>query len=789
MRRTLWVTYGTLWCERLWLAFWPLVAWILFGIGLARLIPSLSFAGIGVYCIIFLGLSVFGALRLHAPRFGQAIERVDATLLGRPLFSLMDAQATGNAELWDLQQVKLRSVAKNARPHAGHFQISHLDPFGLRFIALLTCCVGVLFGSGGLSFDQGRRDLGTALAANGGTWEGWIIPPEYTQQPTVYLLDVLTETPLSVFQGSIIELRTYSETDAWVDQDVTDQDVVDGTVMRIPIQRSGTLQITSDPKTTWSIQVEQDAPPMVQITSDFSADYFGASQLPYAAQDDFGVVSGRLLVDLDAALLDRRFGLIPDYQGPSTVEMPLAFSLRSLRTDMKAVAEQDFSESVWAHLPVRIRVEVTDGAGNTTLSEPLFTTLPARRFFDPLAASLIELRRDVLWSSENDRRALRLMRALTYKPHSEFIRETHYLLLRNIMDRWNTALVTSNTKVAREKIAQDLWSLAMAIEEGDVDDALARMRKAQERLSEAIKNGASPEEIEKLMQDLRAANENYLRQLRQEAERDMAEMTPEERSLADQDQMQMSMDQLQEMMDRIQDLMEQGRMAEAMQALDEFQDMVENMQMAQSPQGGESGTPSETLDDLSNTLREQQGLSDQAFDQLQDQFNGTPSDQSGDDLAQRQQDLQNQLNRQRDNLPNLDGKAARDGQRALRQAQEAMKDAERALREENLDGALDRQAEAMDALREGIKSIDQAMAENSENGQGTNQQNAGGERSDPLGRSQGVGGQNGNSDASVGDADIDEKQNAIMDEIRRRTGDLERSDKERDYLKRLLERF
>ena len=35
------------------------------------------------------------------------------------------------------------------------------------------------------------------------------------------------------------------------------------------------------------------------------------------------------------------------------------------------------------------------------LSEPYLTELPARRFFDPLAAAVIEQRRDLLWSREN----------------------------------------------------------------------------------------------------------------------------------------------------------------------------------------------------------------------------------------------------------------------------------------------------------------------------------------------------------------------------------------------------
>ena len=54
----------------------------------------------------------------------------------------------------------------------------------------------------------------------------------------------------------------------------------------------------------------------------------------------------------------------------------------------------------------------------------------------------------------------------------------------------------------------------MSIEDDDgLEDALERMRRAQERLSQAMKNGASPEEIAELMRELKRANEDYMRQL------------------------------------------------------------------------------------------------------------------------------------------------------------------------------------------------------------------------------------------------------------------------------------
>ena len=51
---------------------------------------------------------------------------------------------------------------------------------------------------------------------------------------------------------------------------------------------------------------------------------------------------------------------------------------------------------------------------------------------------------------------------------------------------------------ARDQLAEALWLAAIQLEDGGLSDALERMRQAQQKLSEAIRNGASPDEIQKL---------------------------------------------------------------------------------------------------------------------------------------------------------------------------------------------------------------------------------------------------------------------------------------------------
>ncbi|MEM8538877.1 MAG: DUF4175 family protein, partial [Pseudomonadota bacterium] len=164
-------------------------------------------------------------------------------------------------------------------------------------------------------------------------------------------------------------------------------------------------------------------------------------------------------------------------------------------------------------------------------------------------------------------------------------------------------------------------------------------------------------------------------------------------------------------------------------------------------------------------------------------------------LAQRQQALREELRRQRDGLPNLPGESGEIARRSLDRAEGAMEGAEDALRDGDLAEAIDRQAEAMDALRNGMRELGQALAENQNNqqGQGSEQGQASGQPQpgarDPLGREMGNMGQMGTDRSLLGGEDVNRRAEELLDEIRRRSSEQERPQVERDYLRRLLDQF
>jgi hypothetical protein len=268
----------------------------------------------------------------------------------------------------------------------------------------------------------------------------------------------------------------------------------------------------------------------------------------------------------------------------------------------------------------------------------------------------------------------------------------------------------------------------------------------------------------------------------------------------------MSGDQLQQMLDELQRLMEEGRTAEAAELMEQLRQLMENMQVVQGQgQGQGQGGP---MGELGETLRDQQQLSDDAYRDMQEGRNGQNGDrQQGQEggqqqgegqgqgsLAERQQELRDRLDQlQRGRLPGDGTEPGEEGRRNLDRAGRAMEQAEEALRRGDLDGALDRQAEAMEAMRDGMQNFGEALAQE----QRENRDQQGGDQQfgsadpagrDPLGRRPGETARIG-SDENMVQNDPNLRAQELLDEIRRRSGELARPSEELDYLKRLLQLF
>jgi len=450
--------------------------------------------------------------------------------------------------------------------------------------------------------------------------------------------------------------------------------------------------------------------------------------------------------------------------------LPLPFSQEL--TDIKETLLADYSKNLWAHLPVSITLEVTDGAGQVATLVLESEALPALSFFDPLAGAIVEQRRDMIWSPENDTRVSQVLRAVSYQPEEGlFPSSSTYLLLRSAIRRLGYQMEDGLDENERTDLEELLWQIALQIENGDLSGAEARLRRAQERLSQALENGATSEEIAELMDELRDATDDYLDQLAQN-------MEPGEQQQAQGGGQTITQDQLQEMLDRIQELSENGQTEEAQQLLEELQNFMDNMQMTQGS-GGSQRQGTAEQQQLQDGLQEQQELSDEAFQQLQEQFGQQQGDQQGEgqSLAERQEQL-------RDYIEQLREQGA--GGEGLEEVERNMGRARDRLREGDFSGAFDEQAQAMENMRETLRqmeNIDQA-GQTGQSGEEEGMQN----QYDPLGRPLGNRGR-ADGDTAVPDKNASDRAKELLDEIRRRSGDSARPPEELDYLNRLLDRF
>ncbi|WP_298678810.1 TIGR02302 family protein [uncultured Lentibacter sp.] len=841
------LTHLGLWAERLCAALWPL-----YGLGLS----VFAFFLMGLHSLLALELvwavlalaglaAVFGLWyaqrHFQRPRAEDALARVDARLEGQPLRALRDEQVIGKGDsaseaVWAEYQRRMLARVRQARAVGPVVRLAAADPIGLRHLAMLAAVVALLFGAPGRLLTLGET-FGAAPAGStalaGPSWEGWIEPPAYTGRPALYLNEIPAGA-LTVPQDSVVTLRLYGAAGALTVSETLSAQL--GTAasqaaaaQSFAVTRSGALDISGPGGRAWQITMQADHPPLVEPMGPAETAAGGLFTMPFEALDDYGVRGGDVLIELDLAALERRYGLAlaPEPRAPLTLPLPLPVA--GARDDFEETLLEDFSRDVWANLPVLITLTAQDAKGQSGSSGPFEARLVARKFFNPLAAAVVELRRDLLWNRENGPRVAQLLRAISHAPDGLFKRETDYLRLRVVLRRLETRLALDGMDDATvAELAEALWQLALNLEDGSLSDALERMRDAQDKLSQALRNGASDAEIAELMQELREATQDYMRQLAQQQPQDPQDGEPGERG----ESLQLSQQDLQDMMDRIQELMEQGRMAEAEQALREFQEMMENMRVTQNQSG--QGEGQQAMEGLAETLREQQGLSDQAFRDLQEQFNpNARAGESGENegrnggegrgeqhegqgegradagqngagedegqgqggaqersLAERQQALRDELSRQAEGLPQMGGAAGEAAREALDNAGRAMAQAEEALRQNELAEALDRQAEAMENLREGMDNLGEALAqarEGQEGQSGQNAETAGRESSDPLGRNRR--GFSADGEEMLGEDDVYRRARELLDEIRRRTGEASRSPTERSYLERLLDRF
>jgi uncharacterized protein (TIGR02302 family) len=252
--------------------------------------------------------------------------------------------------------------------------------------------------------------------------------------------------------------------------------------------------------------------------------------------------------------------------------------------------------------------------------------------------------------------------------------------------------------------------MAVGLEDGDISEAQAALRAAQEALRNALDRGAGDQELKQLMDQLRAAMDRFMQAMQEQLKNNQQLTRPLDRNarvLRSQD--------LKNLLDRLENMARNGAKDAARELLQQLEQMMENLQMATPDMNGDDlGDMMQELDELGDMIHEQQDLRDRTFRQGQDQRRrgaergpqgrqgqkghqgqqgqqGQQGDSFGD-LRQSQQALRDRLNKLLEELKNRgfgqnqQGKPGQQGQgqgdmNDLGRAGEAMSEAESSLGE------------------------------------------------------------------------------------------------------------
>lgn len=812
----------------LWERLWPALASLATAIGLFIAVswlgawlwlpPAGRLIGMLILFVITAAASV-PLLRLRIPTRQEALQRLDRVsgLPHRPATTVSDNMATTEGDpfsiaLWRAHLERATDAARGLKAGLPAPRLATYDPYALRGLVLLLL-VATFFAAGG---DRLRRltsafDFRGVVTPANFRVDAWVTPPLYTGKSPLLLPGLRPGEPLpaaaahSVPVGSILVVRASGMSGLDVatqgglkEAPATGKPTTGTEERRYAIDGNGVATIRGyGGDVTWSFTAIPDRPPTITLTKDPEARPQGAMQLTYKIEDDYGATEGQAVFKLKESPQTAEKKTRPLYGPP---EFPLVMPQTRTRSAVGQTVK-DLTENPLAGSDMVMTLTAKDQAGNEGRSEPFQMKLPERPFFNPIAKALIEQRRMIALDADTKPRVLIGLDALTIAPERFTPDTSIYLGLRSLY--WNLTNARSDDDL--RDVVSRMWAMAVLIEDGSMGDANAQLRAAQEALRQALERNAPDEEIKRLMDQLRAALNNFLQALAQEMRRNPDQLArplpPNTRMLRQQD--------LQNMLDKMEQMARSGNKDAARQMLQDLQAMLESLQMARPGQGGDEDM--QALNDLAEMIQRQRELRDKTFKEGQDARRdrqrgqrGNQTDQLGQ-LRGDQQGLRDRLNKMLEELrkrghgpqpgdqPMQDGPG--DGLDQLGRAGEAMGDAEGQLGQGNADSAVDSQGKALDALRRGAQNLAQSMQQRQGQGDGRGPgMSRLGPRpngdTDPLGRERPPRFNDGDVDGRVdlpnaGMNGIKRAQRAL-EELRKRLGETERPQLELDYIERLL---
>lgn len=780
------------WAVLLWERLWPLV------------LPPLCLAGLFVaFALLDLGpmlpgwlhglvlagtagglayLGVRAAIRLRLPGWAEAARRLerDSGLTHRPLDALYDHPAADDPlalALWHAHQRRMAALLGRLRLGLPHPNMAARDPWGLRAAVLLILVIAMV----GARDDAPRRlarALHPDIAAAGlgpDSLEVWITPPAYTGLAPLLLKPDMPK--VAVPAGSVV-LSVLSGgwggatlSVAGLDQPFR-REGDSGQRAEASLDRSGRLAIRQAGLTVakWEVTATPDALPSIAFSAPPEAGERGRLKLSVTASDDYGVAKAWVSV--------RRLGL--GGQEPLRVELPLPGG-RPREADI--ASWHDLTAHPWAGLPVTMQPEVQDGLGQTGAGEPITLTLPERQFHNPVAAAIAAARRQLSVNAEQAApEAIALLDRIALDPGLFNDDLKTFLFLRTARH----GLDADDIDV--DEVQELMWQAALRLEDGDLPAAERGLEEARRALEKAVDDNAPAEELQRLLDQFAQALERYTQAL---AEHMANSGRPP--PLPQADGRVIGEDELRQMVEGLRDMAATGSREALKQMLSEMGQILDGLQ--QGSQAQANGPASQGMQQLRELAKRQQQMLDASHAQARQQSEGQPGGGqgagkgqsgpaggggggSGAQAAAQQQELRKALAETARKLGDGLGEAPA----PLADADRAMDDAAGSLAQGQWSDAAGAQAQALAALQQAARQAIEQMGKAGQGMQGVVPR-------DPLGRPSRGSGVGDDGTTRIPDrADI-QRSRELLNEIRRRAGETQRPEPERDYLHRLLKQF
>jgi len=759
------LAHVVLWIEMLAAAFWPAAtlvgAFVVLAIfGVPTALPAwLHLLFLIAFFVIFCLFVRAGLRQFSFPARAAAERKVerDSDLRHRPFETLAD-RPVGTDEagtiLWRLHQERRRAEIGQLRvafPQAG---LPERDPWALRLFVVIVLVLGLVIAgprSGRLIVAALTPQFAGSAAAI--PVEAWVKPPAYTGLAAI-LLKSDDDKPVAVPTGSTLEAHVTggSRTPRLILGDEReDFRHIDGggfAISRV-LTTPGDLSVRRGWSTLsrWHIDIIPDAPPVVEFANPPSVMQSGAIKLDYHATDDYGV-----------AAIEFRARPVPGQ--PEVAADPIALPLVSGQTEkeLRGSSFQDLTAHPWAGMQVLVKLVATDTGGQVSESPEAVFRLPERRFINPTAMTIVQMRKHVIFDDEpRFRLALELFN-LTENPQVIGEDLSVFLALKAAATELRRAPHQDTDATA--DIEDLLWNSALKIEDGNRPEAEKELRAAEDALEKALKDPNTPaSEIARLTQNLKEAMNRDIQAMAENLRKQQEAGQKQEAS--DPNTPTIDQHELNDQVDKMNQMAQSGSRDAAKDMLDYIKSLLENMKAGQQA-GKENEQGKKSLQDLKDLAKKQR-----------DMENGTDPK-----AAEEQEALRKSLGEAARQI----GDAMGDIPQSLSGADRAMRNAAKALQRGTKGGAQGDQEDAAGKLDEAAKDLSDQL---SQQGGDTELKGDGKGDRDPLGRARFDAGKNVHVPT---DREM-QRSREILDELRKRAGEHERPRPELDYLQRLLQQY